>query len=334
MSAASMRVATLHGAGDLRIESQPVPSPGRGELLLEVEAALLGGTARKVFRRGYHARMGTPPLHLGHEGVGRILAIGEGVTRWNVGQRVLPANSAPCSSCPSCSRGLTAQCQDMVWLNGFFATHVIVPDRIAQVNTYALPDTLDSRVAGLTENLACVLKGMDQTPVRPGMSAVVIGAGPIGCLWAWALARAGAQVIVLARSEASQARAGTLDGVTVQHADEAPACDWVDLVVEAAGTGEAWHRALEVASPGARIQLFGGPPKGTELLIDAQDLHYDELTITASFHHTPYHFAEALRVMASDGAALASLVEADIALDDVPDWMTAEHAIAKARVLP
>lgn len=329
-----MRVATLHGAGDLRIEEQPLPTPGRGELLLEVEAALLGGTARKVFRRGYHARMGTPPLCLGHEGVGRIVAVGEGVTRWKVGQRVLPANSAPCSSCASCSRGLTAQCQDMVWLNGFFATHVIVPDRIAQVNTYALPDALDSRIAGLTENLACVLKGMDQTPVRPGMSAVVIGAGPIGCLWAWALARAGAQVTVLARSEASQARARGLEGVSVQHADEAPASEWIDLVVEAAGTGEAWLRALEIASPGARIQLFGGPPKGTELLIDSQLLHYDELTLTASFHHTPYHFAEALRVMAADGAALAPLVEADIALDDLPDWMTAEHAVAKARVLP
>ena len=91
-----MRVAVLHGPGDLRIEERPRPAPGPGEVLIDVEVALTGGTALKIFRRGSHARFGPPPLLLGHEGVGRIAALGSDVTGWRVGERVLPGDSAAC----------------------------------------------------------------------------------------------------------------------------------------------------------------------------------------------------------------------------------------------
>ncbi len=329
-----MRAARLHAAGNLRIEETPLPEPGRGELLIEVEAALLGGTARKVYARGAHARMGTLPLAMGHEGAGRIVAVGPGVARWKVGQRVVPANSAPCTSCEACSRGLTAQCTDMVWLNGLFATHALIPDRIAQTNTFALPDAMDARTAALAENLACVLKGKDRTPVRLGQPAVIVGAGPMGLLWTWALTRAGGRVTCVDPSDAARQRALKLGAIACVAPASVERPMEADLIVEAVGTLEAWELAVSLARPGTTVHLFGGPPGGSTLSVATDRLHYEELTLTASFHHTPFHFVEALRLLAEHGPALTAIIEETIHLDDLPAYLASGAHDAKVAVLP
>jgi L-iditol 2-dehydrogenase len=93
-----------------------------------------------------------------------------------------------------------------------------------------------------------------------------------------------------------------------------------DLVVEAAGTVESWQTAIAAARPGGRVHLFGGPPRGTMLPLDTQRLHYDELLITASFHHTPYHFAEALRVLATGFLDPSLLIEERVPLAELPTF--------------
>lgn len=334
MSGGDARRAVLFGARDVRIEAFEPPAPGPGELLIEVEAALLGGTVRKVVARGHHARMGTPPLPLGHEGVGRVVAVGAEVTRWEVGAPVVPANSAACGSCTSCRHGLTAQCRDMRWLNGFFATHLIVPARIAAQNTHALPAGLDARTAALAENLACVLKAKDKTPVRLGQPAAVIGAGPLGLLWTWALTRAGGRVTVIDPDPAARDRATAYGAIATLAPDEAEAPLDAALVVECVGNVEAWALALRLARPGATVHLFGGPPTGSEVPLATDRLHYDELTLTASFHHTPYHFRKALDALAAHGPALSGMIETSVALDALPDYLASGARHAKVAVVP
>src|SRR5579872_1778388 len=92
---ATMQAAVLHGREDIRIESVPVPQAGPGELIVEVGAALTCGTDLKVFRRGYHARMIVPPALFGHELAGTVVQVGEGVTGFSSGDRVVALNSAP-----------------------------------------------------------------------------------------------------------------------------------------------------------------------------------------------------------------------------------------------
>src|ERR1700761_3190330 len=94
-----MQAAVLYGKEDVRLESVPVPALGPGELLVRVRSALTCGTDVKVFRRGYHAKMITPPALFGHEMAGDVVAVGEGVTRFKPGDRVVAANSAPCDKC-------------------------------------------------------------------------------------------------------------------------------------------------------------------------------------------------------------------------------------------
>ena len=92
-----MMAAVLHGREDLRVEPVAVPAARPGDVLVRVRAALTCGTDVKVFQRGYHARMIVPPALFGHELAGDIVALGEGVRGFKVGQRVVSANSAPCS---------------------------------------------------------------------------------------------------------------------------------------------------------------------------------------------------------------------------------------------
>lgn len=328
-----MRAARLHGPGDLRLETVAVPQPGPGEIRLRMQVALVGGTVRKVIARGGHARMGQPPLALGHEGVGVVDAVGEGVTSIQPGVRVAPANSAACGSCPPCRRGLGTQCTQMVWLNGFLAEHLIVPEAIVRGNLHRVPAQLASPQAALAENLACVLKGLDRTPVRAGEHALVIGTGAMGLLWTHMLARRGGRVLCVGRHEQAAAVALAMGATRYALAPEIRAHPPAesDLIIEAVGTTQAWELALELATPGARVHFFGGPPAGSQLAIDAARLHYDELQLSASFHHTPYHFAEALTLLAGGDVPTAPLLGPAQGLEE---WYAARQVVPARGVPP
>jgi L-iditol 2-dehydrogenase len=321
-----MKAAVLHGPADLRIEEVPEPTAGPGEVVVRVDAALTGGTSAKIVRRGYHARMGAPPLRFGHEGAGTVVAVGPGVVRWKPGDRVVPANSASCGTCAPCRRGTTAQCLDMTWLTGFFAERVAVPARIVEKNLHAVPQGLAPATAALAEALATVLKGYDRTPARPGERAVVLGTGALGLLWVRVLSAAGAEVTAVGRRpdrERTARALGARETTSVGAFEDRVAAGEVeaDLVVEAVGTIESWRTALAAARAAGRVHLFGGPPRGTVLDVDAQRLHYDELLVTASFHHTPQHFAAALERLATPGFLdPALLVQERVPLADLPHF--------------
>lgn len=134
----TMLAAVLYGKEQVRLEQVPVPAPGAGDILVRVRAALTCGTDVKVFRRGYHARMIVPPAVFGHEFAGDVLAVGESVTRFQPGQRVVAANSAPCLECFYCRRGKANLCGDLLFNNGAYAEYIRVPARIVERNTYEL----------------------------------------------------------------------------------------------------------------------------------------------------------------------------------------------------
>src|SRR6202011_5149230 len=99
-----MMAGVLYGKEDLRVEAVPVPRIESADVLVRVRAALTCGTDVKVFRRGYHARMIEPPALFGHELAGDIVAVGNQVRGFRIGQRVVAANSAPCGKCYYCQR--------------------------------------------------------------------------------------------------------------------------------------------------------------------------------------------------------------------------------------
>lgn len=336
---ATMQAAVLYGKEDVRLESVPVPQIGNGELLVRVRTALTCGTDVKVFRRGYHAKMITPPALFGHELAGDVAGVGQGVSQFAVGDRVVTANSAPCDDCFFCLHGQQNLCEDLIFNNGAYAEFIRIPARIVEKNTYLIPSNLDYRDAALAEPLACVLRGLDECCVHPGDTVAVLGLGPIGLMFV-RLARYafGARVIAIARRVEQVDRAialGAHEGILMGHTDTlvsevrcrtAGLC--ADVVIEAVGQPETWELATQLVRKGGAINFFGGCPSGAKVALDTSLLHYSEITCKATFHHTPAHVRRSLELIAKGAVDSRHIVNHDQPLSDLPQIL---HDLAHRR---
>ena len=325
-----MKAAVLHGKEDVRLEEVDVPRPGPGEVLLRHRVALTCGTDVKVYRRGYHARMIVPPALFGHEVAGVVEEVGAGVEGLAPGTAVVPANSAPCGTCRPCQRGRPNLCDDLLFWNGAYAEFGVIPARIVEKNLLRLPPGMAFRDAALVEPLACVVRGVEESGIGPGVSVAVIGVGPIGQMFVALAHRRGARVFALGRHLERLARAEALGAEQVVKVEEgqdlvralrsaSPDGQGPDVVVEAVGLPQTSEAAIEAVRKGGTVQLFGGCPAGTRVSFDAQRLHYDELTIRATFHHTPESVREAFRLIAEGEIAPSAFITGEEPLERLPE---------------
>lgn len=307
---ATMTAAVLHGREDVRIEQVPVRGAGPGELVIRVAAALTCGTDLKVFRRGYHARMIQPPAIFGHELAGIVAEVGDGVEGFAVGDRVVPLNSAPCGSCYFCLRNQENLCEDLLFNNGAYAEYIRIPARIVEKNTLHVPGHVSLEHAALTESLACALHGFEDTDPRPGDTVAVIGGGPLGLMILHAAALSGCRVIAVVKHAAQVTTAKALGAAhvirttMVRNVVEAvreltPNQRGVDIAIEAVALPETWEQAVAIVRNGGVVNFFGGPEAGTDVRLDTNRLHYGDLTLKATFHHTPAICKRALALIAS-----------------------------------
>lgn len=296
--AAEMNAAVLYGKEDVRIERLPVPQAGAGEIVVRVYAALTCGTDLKVFRRGYHEKMLKPPVPFGHEMAGVISQVGAGVKMFREGDRVVAVNSAPCGECFFCRREQENLCDDLLFNNGAYAEYIRIPARIVEKNTFLVPDTVPLDHAAMTEPLACVLQGMDEIAVQPGEQMVVIGAGPIGLMFMHMAALNKIDVIAVVKhaEQVKQARSlGARHVVQISATDDViasvraltPQGHGADAVVEAVASPETWQWAVDMVRKGGTVNFFGGCAAGSKVALDTNRLHYNNITLRASFHHRP-----------------------------------------------
>jgi L-iditol 2-dehydrogenase len=323
---ARMRAAVLHGREDVRIEAVERPRPAAGEVLLRTQVALTCGTDAKVFRRGYHARMLVPPALFGHELAGVVEEVGDGVEGFAPGQAVVTANSAPCGTCDACREGRPSLCADLLFWNGAYAELALIPARIVSRNLLPLPPGLSFRRAAMAEPLACVVRGVEACRIRAGQTVAVIGAGSIGLMFL-ALCRArGARVVVAGRRREGLERAlrlgataavsptlETLAAALREHGRGGP-----DVVIEAVGNPDTAQAALQAVRRGGIVNVFGGCPADSHIRIDVARMHYEELTLLATFHHTPGAFRESLRLIASGVVEPLDLITAEAPLAALP----------------
>jgi L-iditol 2-dehydrogenase len=294
----TMLAAVLYGQEDVRIEQVSVPHAGPGELIVRVSAALTCGTDLKVFRRGYHAKMIQPPALFGHELAGVVAEVGDGVTSFTVGDRVVPINSAPCGECYFCKRAQENLCEDLLFNNGAYAEYIRISARIVQKNTLVVPSHVSLEHAALTEPLACALHGLEDSNPHPGDTVAVIGGGPLGLMIMHVAALAGCTVLAVVKHDAQVEAAKALgvahviqttateDAVTAVR-ELTPDQRGVDIAIEAVALPETWEQAVDMVRNGGVVNFFGGPEAGTKVVIDTNRLHYGDLTLKATFHHTP-----------------------------------------------
>ncbi|HZO84027.1 MAG TPA: alcohol dehydrogenase catalytic domain-containing protein [Verrucomicrobiae bacterium] len=309
-----MKAAVLYGKEDVRIEDVPERLLQGGEVRIMIQAALTCGTDLKVFRRGYHAKMIVPPAVFGHELAGTISeSAAEG---WRVGDRVVAANSAPCSTCAYCQSGQENLCDDLLFLNGAYAESIVVPARIVEKNLLRLKPATHFRDAALVEPLACVVKGVEDAKLSVGQNVLIIGTGPIGLMFVALASHIGCHVMAAGRGERRLKVARQLGAEIVEVNDLKNAAD---VVIEAVGKPETWEAAVNVVRKGGVVNLFGGCPSGTTATLDTGRLHYSSITLLSSFHHTPRTIRRALDLIESGVIRANDFVDGECALSAMPD---------------
>ena len=195
-----MKAVRYYAPLDIRYEEVNVKEPAEGEVVVKVEAALTCGTDVKTLRRGHPLLIKEVPSGFGHEFSGTIFKLGDGVEGFNVGDRVVAANSAPCGECFFCRRGEENLCENLYLLNGAYAQYITIPRLIVEKNLIKIPDSLSFKKAAFCEPLANVAHGIGRTPIKPGDTVGVVGIGPIGLMFARLAKLKGAKVIAMGRN--------------------------------------------------------------------------------------------------------------------------------------
>jgi len=323
-----MKAALLYGLKDLRLEDIAVPEVQAGEVLVRVKAATTCGTDLKIFQRGYVEKVVKLPTIFGHEWAGDIVQVAEGMDWPKVGMRVRAGNSAPCLHCTMCQKGKYNLCENMIWLWGAYAEYIKVPSRMVLINMQELPQHLSYEEAAVTEPLACVLHGVEDAQVGLGDTVAIIGAGPIGLLHLLTVKRIGVRKVIaidLVDERLDYARKlgadETINGRedVVEEVRKLTDGYGADVVIEAIGLPSTWEQALKLVRKGGKVLEFGGCPPGTEIRIDAERLHYGELTLLGTFHTTPLHFRKALNLIASRTIDVRPLITQKMSLDHIKD---------------
>jgi L-iditol 2-dehydrogenase len=323
-----VKAAVLHGKEKILIEEIAPPPLKPGEVRIRIEAALTCGTDLKVFKRGYHAKMIVPPAVFGHELAGTISELRAPNSELRIGDRVAAANSAPCGACFHCRSGQENLCEDLLFLNGAYAESIAVPARLVQKNLLRLKPETSFRDAALVEPLACVVQGVEDLKLCAGQNVLVLGAGPIGLMFVALAKNLGCNVTVAGRRAARLDAAKNLgaaqvidigDGADLVSKVRAATHTHFDAVIEAVGKPETWEAAVHLVRKGGAVNFFGGCPSGTTITLDTTLIHYSNLTLLASFHHTPGAVRRALAFIEAGVVHSGDFVDGECPLTRLPE---------------
>jgi (R,R)-butanediol dehydrogenase / meso-butanediol dehydrogenase / diacetyl reductase len=319
-----VRAAVYHGREDVRVEARPDPGePAPGEVLLRVARAAICGTDAAEFAYGpklvplerpHPASGHVGPVVLGHEFVGVVEVVGEGVEDVRSGHRVVSGAGVSCGTCDWCAAGRTNLCASYYTLglqvDGGLAEYVRTPAAICR----SVPDGCSDDAAAMAQPLAVALHALRRAAVERGQAVAVVGVGGIGAfVVAGAKARGASPLIAVdiddRRLEAAKALGAdhVVDARSGRVAEEVRALtgDGADVVVEASGATGSPAVAIEAAKRGGEVVLVG--LQAAPSTLDLADLALREVNLTTSLAHVcAVDLPEALELLA--GSELAHLV--------------------------
>ncbi len=293
----TMRAVVYRGINDMRVETVPVPKIGKGELLIKVATCGICGTDLKKIHTGSHSA----PRIFGHEMAGTIVAVGEGVTRFSGGERVMVFHHVPCGECYYCRKQTPAQCPLYKHVGvtagfepsgGGFAEYIRVMDWVAASSgVVPIPDGVPFEQAAFVEPVNTVLKGVKMLNLAADDTVLVIGQGPIGLMHAVLASRTGARVLtsdLYPERHAIAARYGLHDPI---HAGAENVVERVlaetdgrgaDAVILAVGGNGLIRTAMDAARCGGNVMLFAQTQRG-DATFDPGVVCMDEKTLLGSY---------------------------------------------------
>jgi len=316
-----MPAAVYQEPGVVTVEERPVPRPGPGRVLIEVDHCGICGSDIHMLRDGWGNK---PGFIAGHEYSGVIVELGEGVEGWTVGEDVVCGSSPKCGHCRRCLEGKPSQCENregptMDHSDGAFARYALV----RATSLLRLPEGLSARHAALAEPLAVALHGITRSGIQPGDTAMVIGAGPIGALTIAALrARGIGPITAVEPGEKRKQLARDLGADEVLDPGDLEVFPpWeperiaeraVHVVLECSGKKEAMEAGFNQLRRGGTLALVGAGI--VHPTFDPNRFILNELTVCGSFVYDKDGFERALELLSSGDLPNELLIEPD----DVP----------------
>jgi len=309
-----MNAAMFYAPKDVRFEQIEIPSPGQGELLVKIGAALTCGTDIKTYERGHPTIIKKVPSTFGHEFSGQVVAVGEGVTQFKEGDRVCTCNAVPCGECYYCKIGHRNLCEDLLILNGAYAEYIVIPERMARFNVYKLPDHMTYQEAAVSEPLGTAVHCIRHAGIRQGDTVAVLGSGPLGLMLCRLAFLQGARVILSGEITEERKRVASEFGVVefidilevtepqdrIQRVKELSfGGRGADIAIEAAGFPAAWEEAMQMIRKAGTVVFHGGCKAGTTITVDTHTMHYAENKLIGVYHQDPDDYRRSFQLLSS-----------------------------------
>lgn len=300
---------------DVRVEEMPKPKIGAGEILVR---AIASGVCGSDVMEWY--RIKKAPRVLGHEMTGEVVAVGEGVGQYRIGDRVFVSHHIPCNTCRYCLSGNHTVCETLHTTNfdpGGFAEYIRVPALNVDRGTFLLPDDMTYEQGVFIEPLACVVRAQRLAKLQPGQTILVLGSGIAGLLHI-ALARVlGASRIIATDINEYRLNAAKRFGadVVINAKEDVPAKvrrandnRLADLVMLCTGAMSAMNQALQSVDRGGTIMFFAPTEPGVMLPIPVNDFWRNGITLLPSYGGAPIDILQAMELIRAKRVPVAEMV--------------------------
>jgi L-iditol 2-dehydrogenase len=338
-STGKMKAAVWYGPRDLRVEERPIPEVVDGSVLVAIKACAICGSDLRIYNEG-NARIREPRI-IGHEIAGEIVAVGRGVERFQVGNRISVGADVPCGKCAHCLAGRANCCDTNLAIghqfDGGFAEYICLDPIVVELGPVrSFTTDIPYEMAALAEPLACCINGFELAMMRPGNSVVIFGTGPIGIMLSL-LARhyEASQVILIEPSETRRELARKFGPATLIDPTQTDVVQAVmdltgglgaDTIFTACPAVETHIQALAMVAKRGVVNFFGGLPKSAPpIQLLSNHVHYRESYITGSHGSVPRQHAMALDMIESGRVDMKQIITDIIGLDEIIS------GIAKAR---
>lgn len=329
-----MKAVVLHGPdnypNNYEVTEIAKPVCGENDILLEMKAAALCGTDKRIFT-GSKTKGVRRDSVIGHEMCGLIAEVGKNVTGYAVGDRVAIANVIPCGHCQACLSGRENACLERKAIgyefNGGFEEYILVPEVcIKSGNVVKLPEDVSFAAGACIEPLACCIRGLKNTGTGFNDTVLIIGAGPIGLMHLQLSKIAGAKKVIVSELDSGKRKIAKdlgaevvvdsasedLEKIVMEETDG----EGVDRIVMAIGVTALVNSTLKLAKKGGTVCLFAGFPKGKTSDIDPSIIHYNELFVTGSTAYKREDYLQAADMVRTKKIDLDAIVSDKFKLDD------------------
>ncbi|MDD3726544.1 MAG: alcohol dehydrogenase catalytic domain-containing protein [Candidatus Ratteibacteria bacterium] len=330
-----MKAAIYYGIQDIRVEEIDTPVCGKGEIKVKVHYCAICGTDVRIYLSGHKKVI--PPAVIGHEITGVVEEIGSDVKypeKIQKGDKVVLVTSIGCGVCKMCRKGFYNLCPDTKAIGYFYpggyAEYVIVPaPAVKQQAVIKLPEGVSLKEGALIEALSCAINGQNYLNIGEGDIVVIYGGGPIGFMHAVLALAEGAEKVIMVdpvyeRLEKFGRHFGDillLDPKKINVKDEVMKQTGgygADVVITACPAKQAQIEGLGLLGSKGRISLFGGLPKDDSFInIDANLIHYKELSVFGSFASNRRDFIKAAKLISERKIDASKFISCVVPLEKI-----------------